>query len=60
MLILICLDISSQNQNFIINDHYYSLVLCFLTFNLSALIGTYFSTLFTWVKFIFNLIIELN
>ncbi|VVC28097.1 Equilibrative nucleoside transporter,Major facilitator superfamily domain [Cinara cedri] len=43
-------DIKQSNINFFIHSKYYVSVLCFLTFNLSALIGTYLSTLCTWPK----------
>lgn len=49
-IFFLVLDIKMSDLNFIIGSTYYGSVLCFLTFNLSALIGTYLSTLFSWVK----------
>ncbi|XP_025406765.1 equilibrative nucleoside transporter 1 isoform X3 [Sipha flava] len=41
-------DIKVSDSNFIVGPSYYINVLCFLTFNFTALIGTFLSTYFSW------------
>ncbi|CAH1736445.1 equilibrative nucleoside transporter 1 isoform X1 [Aphis gossypii] len=41
-------DIKTSSKDFLFGEIYYTSVMCFLTFNVCALIGTYFSTLFSW------------
>ncbi|CAI6374027.1 unnamed protein product [Macrosiphum euphorbiae] len=43
-------DIKMSSKDFIFGETYYTSVMCFLTFNVSALIGTYISTLVSWPK----------
>ncbi|XP_022178344.1 equilibrative nucleoside transporter 1-like isoform X2 [Myzus persicae] len=43
-------DIKMSSKDFIFGETYYTSVMCFLTFNVCALIGTYLSTLVSWPK----------
>ncbi|KAL5239098.1 hypothetical protein ACI65C_006508 [Semiaphis heraclei] len=43
-------DIKMSSKDFLFGETYYTSVMCFLTFNVSALIGTYLSTLVSWPK----------
>ncbi|XP_050532320.1 equilibrative nucleoside transporter 1 isoform X2 [Daktulosphaira vitifoliae] len=43
-------DIKKSDKNFFISDKYYVSIMCFLTFNVTALVGSYLSTLFSWPK----------
>ncbi|CAH1404268.1 unnamed protein product [Nezara viridula] len=41
-------DIKRSDDNFFINDKFYVEVMCFLTFNVSAMLGSYIATFFQW------------
>lgn len=47
---MIILDIKASDPNFFISDTHYANIMCFLTFNTSAMIGSYLTTFFTWVS----------
>lgn len=42
-----------SDPEFIIPDRFFVAVVCFLTFNLTAMIGNMLPNLFTWVRKIF-------
>ncbi|XP_050430267.1 equilibrative nucleoside transporter 1 isoform X2 [Adelges cooleyi] len=43
-------DIKVSDPNFFIGSTYYVSIMCFFTFNFTALVGSYLSTLFSWPK----------
>ncbi|XP_060859996.1 equilibrative nucleoside transporter 1-like [Metopolophium dirhodum] len=43
-------DIKMSSKDFLFGETYYTSIMCFLTFNVCALIGTYLSTLVSWPK----------
>lgn len=42
-------DIRSSDENFVIPSEYYSSVMCFLTFNITAMLGSSTASLVQWV-----------
>ncbi|XP_014284631.1 equilibrative nucleoside transporter 1 isoform X1 [Halyomorpha halys] len=43
-------DIKRSDENFFINDKFYVEIMCYLTFNVSAMLGSYIATFFQWPK----------
>lgn len=43
-------DIKSSDVNFVIPSKYYSNVMCFLTFNITAMLGSLIASLIQWVR----------
>ncbi|XP_032682773.1 equilibrative nucleoside transporter 1-like isoform X2 [Odontomachus brunneus] len=41
-------DIRSSNENFVVSPNYYSSVMCFLTFNITAMLGSSVASLVQW------------
>jgi len=42
-------DVQSSDKNFVIPSEYYSSVMCFLTFNITAMLGSLIASLVQWV-----------
>lgn len=45
-----CADIKRYDESFIIPEKYFVAVTCFLTFNVTAMLGNLLPNLFTWVS----------
>lgn len=43
-------DIQSLDENFVVSPNYYSSVMCFLTFNITAMLGSSVASLIQWVR----------
>jgi Nucleoside transporter. len=47
-------DVKKSSSSFFISDKYYVSVLCFLTFNVTAMIGASLSSLYAWVSILLS------